>query len=652
MSETVQDIYKRLEKYDPQSFDLRTAEIVVGEIGMDASIAESILLRHAVKEDLLSVDDVEKNFGEDTAHIIRRLKKIAELYARTPVIETENFRDMLLSYAEDIRVIFIIIADRVNVMRNFKDADPALQQNIAREASFLYAPLAHKLGLYLIKSELEDLSMKYLEHDAYYMIKDKLSETKRSRDAYIDKFIVPLEEKLRDAGLKFHVKGRTKSIHSIWQKMKKQKCQFENIYDLFAIRVILDSPLEREKQDCWQVYSIVTDMYHPNPKRLRDWLSVPKSNGYECLHTTVMGPDGRWVEVQIRTERMDFIAEHGLAAHWRYKGVKAGNTELEDRLQNLRNTLEGNGADESLSNQYKVDLYSDEVFVFTPKGDLFKLPKGASVLDFAFQIHTKVGSMCVGAMVNGKNMPVRTKLKSGDQVEILTSNNQQPKRDWLHYVITSKARNKIRQMVNVAEAKEMENLSPTPAEGKGIAKPHTTETQEPAPVGRAEDFNIDILRNSKSNTQNSSKDETLIIDRNVKGLDYSFARCCNPIYGDKIVGFVTLSKGITIHRADCQNAQHMIEAMPYRQINVRWSESGGRSQVVLHVIGNDDIGIVNNMTSIILKEKDVSLRSIDIKSSEDGLFSGTLTLTLGEDAKLKQLIKKITDIKGVKNVTR
>ena len=653
MSETVQDIYTRLKQYEPQPFDLRTAEIVVEEIGMETNIAESILLRNALAENLLTIDDVENTFSKDTAHILRRLDKIAELYARTPVIDTENFRDMLLSLAEDIRVIFIIIADRVNVMRNFKETAPEIQQNIAREASFLYAPLAHKLGLYLIKSELEDLSMKYLEHDAYYMIRDKLSETKRSRDAYIDNFIAPVDKKLQTTGLSYHIKGRTKSIHSIWQKMKKQKCQFENIYDLFAIRIIIDSPVDREKQDCWQVYSIVTDMYHPNPKRLRDWLSVPKSNGYECLHTTVMGPEGHWVEVQIRTERMDYIAEHGLAAHWRYKGVKAGDSQLEDSLQNLRNTLEGNGANEKLSDQYKMDLYSDEVFIFTPKGDLFKLPKGASVLDFAFQIHTKVGSTCVGALVNGKNVPVRTKLKSGDQVEILTSNNQQPKRDWLHYVITSKARNKIRQMVNIAEAKELQALQPNVTEGKNSDKTHNENTEiDQTSVVRAENFNLDILKNSKSITQNSEHDETLIIDKNVKGLDYSFARCCNPIYGDNIVGFVTLSRGITIHRTDCQNAMHMLDAMPYRKINVRWNESGGRSQIVLHVIGNDDIGIVNNMTSIILKEKDVALRSIDIKSSEDGLFSGTLTLMLGENAKLKQLIKKISEIKGVKNVTR
>jgi GTP pyrophosphokinase len=382
----------------------------------------------------LSIEQIEKDFGNEVAQIIRGLIKINDLYSKNPSIETENFRDLLLSFAEDMRVIFIIIANRVNLMRQIKDKGTDKERKkVALEASRLYAPLAHKLGLYLLKSELEDLSLKYLEHDVYYMIKDKLNATKKTRDEYIHNFITPIKQKLSEAGLKFHVKGRTKSIHSIWQKMKKQKCQFEGIYDLFAIRIILDSPAEKEKQDCWQVFSIVTDMYRPNPKRLRDWLSVPKSNGYESLHTTVMGPDGKWVEIQIRTERMDEIAEKGLAAHWRYKGVKSSNERLEEWLKDIRQALETqSSSDEQLVNQFKVDLYSDEVFVFTPKGDLFKLPKGSTVLDFAFQIHTNVGSHCSGGKVNGKNVPMRTKLQSGDQVEILTNQSQLPKRDWLN----------------------------------------------------------------------------------------------------------------------------------------------------------------------------------------------------------------------------
>lgn len=430
--------------FNPILFDLETATIIVEEIGLNRASIISILLHDCVALNCVSLDVIQKEFGADVANIIRGLIKVNELYAKNPSIETENFRDLLLSFAEDMRVIFIIIADRVNLMRQIKDKGTEEERRrVAMEASHLYAPLAHKLGLYLIKSELEDLSLKYLETDIYYMIKEKLNATKKSRDEYIKNFIAPIEKKLNEAGLKFHMKGRTKSIHSIWQKMKKQKCQFEGIYDLFAIRVILDSKLEKEKQDCWQVFSIVTDMYRPNPKRLRDWLSVPKSNGYESLHITVMGPEGKWVEVQIRTERMDEVAERGLAAHWRYKGVKASGSKLEDWLKDIRLALEAHStSDEQLVNQFKVDLYSDEVFVFTPKGDLFKLPKGATILDFAFQIHSNVGCKCTGGKINGKNVPMRTKLSSGDQVEVLTSQNQLPKRDWLNFAITTKQKAK------------------------------------------------------------------------------------------------------------------------------------------------------------------------------------------------------------------
>lgn len=689
----IEEVRASLGGIEINPFDEATAEIAVSEMGMGRSVVMSILLLDSLKKGEKTINDIEKEYGADVAHILTGLQKINELYAKNPVISTDNFRDLLLSFAEDMRVVFIIIAERVNRMRGLKEnGTEEERQKISTEASFLYAPLAHKLGLYLIKSELEDLSMKYLEHDAYYMIKEKLNETKKSRDAYIAKFIEPVQRKLEESGLKFHMKGRTKSIHSIWQKIKKQKCQFEGIYDLFAIRIIIDSEPDKEKQDCWQAYSIVTDMYHPNPKRLRDWLSVPKSNGYESLHTTVMGPEGRWVEIQIRTERMDYIAEHGYAAHWRYKGVKDSGGKLENWLNDLRTSLEASdSSNENLVNQFKVDLYSDEVFVFTPKGDLFKLPKGASLLDFAFQIHTNVGSHCTGGLVNGKNVSVKTKLESGDQVEIMTSPNQLPKQDWLNYVITSKAKVKIRQSLHEQElrtatyAKEEisrklknrkveydENIIHKVIKKMGfkfvmefykaiqqgtldvnkvintyidiINPPEDTDEQ---PVESAENFKLDFSQN-----QSNISGETLIIDKNVKGLEYQFGKCCNPIYGDKIVGFVTLSRGITIHRADCQNARHMLEEMPYRKIDVKWSDKGGQSQVILHVLGNDDIGIVNSLTSIILKEKTVMLRSIDIRSSEDGLFSGTLTLMVSDLSKLNGLIKKLKDVKGVKNVQR
>ncbi len=689
----IEEVRASLGGIEINPFDEATAEIAVSEMGMGRSVVMSILLLDSLKKGEKTINDIEKEYGADVAHILTGLQKINELYAKNPVISTDNFRDLLLSFAEDMRVVFIIIAERVNRMRGLKEnGTEEERQKISTEASFLYAPLAHKLGLYLIKSELEDLSMKYLEHDAYYMIKEKLNETKKSRDAYIAKFIEPVQRKLEESGLKFHMKGRTKSIHSIWQKIKKQKCQFEGIYDLFAIRIIIDSEPDKEKQDCWQAYSIVTDMYHPNPKRLRDWLSVPKSNGYESLHTTVMGPEGRWVEIQIRTERMDYIAEHGYAAHWRYKGVKDSGGKLENWLNDLRTSLEASdSSNENLVNQFKVDLYSDEVFVFTPKGDLFKLPKGASLLDFAFQIHTNVGSHCTGGLVNGKNVSVKTKLESGDQVEIMTSPNQLPKQDWLNYVITSKAKVKIRQSLHEQElrtatyAKEEisrklknrkveydDNIIHKVIKKMGfkfvmefykaiqqgtldvnkvintyidiINPPEDTDEQ---PVESAENFKLDFSQN-----QSNISGETLIIDKNVKGLEYQFGKCCNPIYGDKIVGFVTLSRGITIHRADCQNARHMLEEMPYRKIDVKWSDKGGQSQVILHVLGNDDIGIVNSLTSIILKEKTVMLRSIDIRSSEDGLFSGTLTLMVSDLSKLNGLIKKLKDVKGVKNVQR
>ena len=681
---------------DPLLFDLQTALISIEEIGASRAIILSILLHEFVKIDRLPLDKVKADFGEDVAHIIKGLLKVNELYAKSPSVETENFRDLMLSFAEDMRVIFIIIADRVNLMRQIKDkgTDEA-RRKVAHEANYLYAPLAHKLGLYLIKSELEDLSLKYLETETFYMIKEKLNATKRARDEYIKTFISPIEEKLSAAGLRFHMKGRTKSIHSIWQKMQKQKCQFEGIYDLFAIRIILDSAPDREKQDCWQAYSIVTDMYRPNPKRLRDWLSVPKSNGYESLHTTVMGPEGKWVEIQIRTERMDDIAEHGLAAHWRYKGVKDSGAKLEDWLKDIRSALESqSSSDEQLVDQFKVDLYSDEVFVFTPKGDLFKLPKGSTILDFAFQIHTNVGSHCSGGKVNGKNMPMRTKLQTGDQVEILTNPNQQPKQDWLNFAITSKAKNKIRQSIHEQElrtatyAKEtierkfknrkleyeepilmktvkrlgfkhvMEFYKALSEEVLDINKVIDTYIEEQkrennelptVETQSAENFKLDAV----TKTSETTNKDVLLIGNNIKGVVYNLAKCCNPIYGDDIIGFVTVSRGITIHRKNCPNCRRLIEQMSYRQIEVNWAEqASGQFPITLHIIGNDDIGIVNNITSIILKEKNILLRSIDIKSSEDGLFAGNLTIMIDDNNRLSQLIKKIQAIKGVKNVSR
>ena len=669
---------------NPILFDIQTALITVQEIGLSRASIISILLHDCVALGCIGIEKVEKDFGADAAHIIRGLIKVNELYSKNPSIETENFRDLLLSFAEDMRVIFVMIAARANLMRQIKDrGSDEERKKVATEAIRLYAPLAHKLGLYLIKSELEDLSLKYLEHDAYYMIKDKLNETKKKRDEYIRNFIAPIESKLEQAGLKFHVKGRTKSIHSIWQKMKKQKCQFEGIYDLFAIRIILDSEPEKEKQDCWQVFSIVTDMYRPNPKRLRDWLSVPKSNGYESLHITVMGPEGKWVEIQIRTERMDEIAEKGLAAHWRYKGVKSSNEKMEDWLKDIRLALESHSSsDEQLMDQFKVDLYSDEVFVFTPKGDLFKLPKGATVLDFAFQIHTNVGSRCSGGKINGKNVPMRTKLQSGDQVEILTSQQQMPKRDWLNYAVTTKAKTKIRQSISEQEMKTASFAKETierkfknkkieydePVMMRLITRmgyKHVTEfykaiaeevidvnafieryieayrkeheTTNSQPTASADTY----VQSTTSNTLSDKDKDILVIDQNIKGVEYSLAKCCSPIYGDEVFGFVTANRGIKIHRNDCPNAQRLKENLGYRIIPAKWAGKGNSMYAItLRIIGHDDIGIVNNITSIIAKEKNVTLRSIDIKSSEDGLFAGTLTIMIDNTNQLNLLIKK------------
>lgn len=676
--------------------DMKTAIIVCDEMDIKGPWLISIMLHEIVKSNILSIEAVEAEFGKDVAGIIRGLAKTNELYSKSPAIESENFRNLLLSFAEDMRVILIMIADRVNTMRQIKSSENEEDRiRVANEAAYLYAPLAHKLGLYKIKSELEDLSLKYTQKDTYYFIKEKLNETKISRDKYITAFIAPVSQKLHDAGLKFDIKGRTKSIHSIWNKIQKQKTPFESIYDLFAIRIILDTEPEKEKLECWQAYSIVTDMYQPNPKRLRDWLSIPKSNGYESLHITVMGPEGKWVEVQIRTRRMDDIAERGLAAHWRYKGVK-GESGLDEWLTSVREALEHTDNDSmKIMDQFKMDLYEDEVFVFTPKGDLFKLAQGATVLDFAFHIHTKLGSKCIGAKVNGKNVQLKQKLYSGDQVEILTSNNQTPKLDWLNIVTTSKARTKIRQTLKEIAAKQNEfakealerrfkNRKMEYDEAimmrliKRLGFKNVTEffqkiadnsldvndildKYEEQKKRDSGDIHEDVIYRSAEgyNLQTpvdeitSKKEDVLVIDQNLKGLDFKLAKCCNPIYGDDVFGFVTSLGGIKIHRIDCPNANQMRERFGYRIVKARWAGKslGTQYPITLRVIGHDDIGIVTNITSVISKENDITLRSIII-DSHDGLFSGMLTIMIGDTGRLEALIKKLKAIKGVKQVNR
>ena len=674
---------------NPVLQSLRTAQIAVDEIGLKRDGVLATILFTLVIDGHLPLEDIRQKYGNGVAHIIHGLVKIHELYKKNPIIESENFRNLLISFSEDMRVILIMIADRVNIMRQIRDTDAVeAKQKVSEEASYLYAPLAHKLGLYKLKSELEDLSLKYLEHDAYYAIKDSLNATKAARDAYIKSFIDPIEAKLKAAGLSFHMKGRTKSIHSIWQKMKKQHCKFEGIYDLFAIRIILDAPLEKEKMQCWQVYSIITDMYQPNPKRLRDWLSVPKSNGYESLHITVLGPENKWVEVQIRTERMDEIAEHGLAAHWRYKGVKSEGG-VDEWLANIRSALENND-DLQLMDQFKLDLYEDEVYVFTPKGDLLKFPKGATLLDFAYHIHSNVGSSCVGGRINGKNVSFREVLHSGDTVEVLTQNNQCPKRDWLNIVKTSKAKAKIRLALKETQAKEglyAKELLERRFKNKKIEVEESLMSQLIKKMGYKEtsDFYKDIaderldanaviekyleLRNGESNTkptesaenfeyenpneqllQNNS--DVLVIDKNLKGIDYKLAQCCHPIYGDDVFGFVTVSGGITIHRTTCPNAPELRKRFGYRMVKAKWSGKGtSQYAITLRIIGHDDIGIVSNITNIISKEDKLTMRSINI-DSHDGLFSGNVVLFIEDNSKLNLLIKKLKTVKGVKQIIR
>lgn len=670
---------------------LMTAKVAVGDIGLRRDSLLAIMLYESVLRGHYDTTLARKDFGEGVATILQGLVRVQELYSKTPIVESENFRNLLLSFAEDMRVVLIMIADRVCLMRQIRDTpNKEAQHEVAEEASYLYAPLAHKLGLYQLKSELEDLSLKYLEHDAYYLIKEKLNATKRSRDAYIERFIGPVSKHLTEAGLKFHIKGRTKSIHSIWQKMKKQKCGVDGIYDLFAIRIILDSPLEKEKMQCWQAYSIVTDMYQPNPKRLRDWISVPKSNGYECLHITVLGPEQKWVEVQIRTERMDEVAEHGLAAHWRYKGVKADGGGMEEWLASIRTALEA-GDNLEVMDQFKLDLYEDEVYAFTPKGDLLKFPKGATVLDFAYHIHSRVGDTCVGGKVNGKNVSFRTPLHSGDTVEILTASNQTPKPEWLRILVTSRARAKLRlslketrqkqglyakellerrlknkkldydeatvaHLIRKMGFKEQSDFYHQIAEGRLDPTRVLDEYQALVDQSQVKEREAESAENFEyahpATTEVKKNDDVLIIDKSLKGIDFSLARCCHPIYGDKVFGFVTVNGGIKIHRAACPNAAEMQRRFGYRIVRAQWSGKGSSHyDITLRVIGNDDIGIVSNITNIISKDEKIVMRSINI-DSHDGLFSGNLVVQLDDKSKLNLLIKKLRTVKGVKQVIR
>lgn len=671
--------------------NINTALIATTEIGLKRTSVIALLLYRSVLKKVITLEEVEKTFDADVTLIIQRLLKTSDLYARNTAVNSENFHHLLFSFAEDVRVILIMIADRLCLMRLGKQLKEDDRLRLATEASYLYAPLAHRLGLYTIKSELEDLSLKYTDPKQYDFIKKKLNETKRSRDIYIAEFIAPIKKKLQETGLQFDIKGRTKSIHSINNKLKKQKIEFEGIYDLFAIRVVLDTPLEKERSECWQVYSIITDMYQPNPNRMKDWISIPKTNGYESLHITVMGPQNKWVEVQIRTRRMDEIAERGLAAHWKYKGVKA-ESGLDEFLNTVRAALEekeNNPLD--LMQDFKMDLYKDEIYVFTPTGELIKLAKGATVLDFAFAIHSKLGCKCVSAKVNEKNVPIKYVLNNGDTVSVITSPAQTPKRDWLNIVITSKARVKIKQALREETAKAVDfakEMLQRRFKNRKIEmeEPHLMRYIKKKGFKTVTDFYIEIAEerldpnnvideyqefvrketetNDRSETRSageyittteveeiSTNKDVLVIDKNLTGIEYKLAKCCNPIYGDEVFGFVS-TQGIKIHRMDCPNAQEMFSRFGYRIIRAKWSGKGDNGYVVtLRVVGRDDIAIVTNITSVIGKENGVTLRSLNI-DSVDGIFQGNFAVLVRDTNSLNMLVKKIKSVKGVKTVDR
>ena len=683
------EAYKQAEYSEELAADfgsaLEIATIAIKELGLSKAALCTVVLYPLVKHGQYNIENTKADFSDEIALILGGLTRVKKLYGKTSTMETENFRKLLLTLAEDVRVIFIMLSERLFYMRTLKDKPVEVQQNIARETAYLYAPLAHRMGLYKIKTEMEDLSLKYTFPDIYKEIANKLSETKKNRDLYIENFIAPLKEKLTAAGLKFSIKGRTKSIYSIWNKMKKQNTTFEGIYDLFAIRVILDSELEKEKAECWQVYSVVTDMYQPNPKRLRDWLSIPKTNGYESLHTTVMGPEGKWVEVQIRTERMDEVAEKGMAAHWKYKGIQ-GEANMDAWLKNLRDALESQDLKaEEYMDEFKLNLYDEEVFVFTPNGDLHKLRKGATLLDFAFSIHTKLGCTCIGGKLGNKNVTISYVLKNGDQIEVLTSSNQKPRADWLKLVTTSKAKQKIRQVIKETETNEanmgreiilrrFKNWKIEFDEGRlsRLAKKIGYKTiselyidinneeidildfkenylnfdkkEEPAPEN--------ISAESYKGNDKLSKDDVLIINNETKGVQYTMAKCCNPIYGDEIFGFVGVSGGIKIHRKNCPNAPQLMTKFGYRIVNAAWEASSNEQSIcTLYVSGRDDLGVITNISSLISKENSVTLRSISI-DSDAGSFDGKLVLTVKDLESLERIIQKIKNVNGVHSVVR
>ncbi len=692
---TVAGIFKR-DQYglNPVLRHLRTANALCDSIAPDRTMVIATMIYNLCRGDYLTVDKVRVLFGNDIATIVHGLLHIVPLYKKQAAVENENFHKLLLSFAEDVRVILIMTVDRLALMR-FINHHPNQKfvHEIASESRYLYAPLAHKLGLYAIKNELEDISLKYLDRKVFDQIANRLQETKEARDRYVQDFIKPIKERLEQEGLKFELKGRTKSINSIWQKMQKQGVDLSGIYDLFAIRIILDTPPKDEKRACWLAYSIVTDIYKANPSRFKDWITIPKSNGYESLHITVYGPDNRWVEVQIRSRRMDETAERGVAAHWRYKGVKSDG-DVDKWMNEVREMLEASGREGQMSLMRNMDtnLYNNEVFVFTPKGDLIRLPQGATILDFAFHIHSRVGSTCMGGKVDGKNQKINYRLRSGDTVEIITSNTQTPRLDWLNIAVTSRARNKIKNAINERKARQAQlaretlqrrfknrKIEPDDATLARVIKRmgYKTSTEffaaiqedvidvntvveqyedliakkdETTSRGTAEEFVLQPPTPADERQHNN--DDILTIGDDVKGVNYKLARCCNPIFGDRITGFIASDGAIKIHRNDCKNLRHLSERYPYRIIRTRWTgKAGSQFVATLKVLGRDDIGIVSSITSVINKTDNCLLRSISVQA-ESGLFEGVLSVNISDITLLDDLVKKIQGVKGVKQVER
>ena len=670
---------------------IRTGIVIIEKTGLKKASLLTALFDPMVQQGLIASEQFQQQFGQDAAQLIQGMCRVKDLYSKHDSIADENFRKLLVSFAEDVRVIICLIADRYVLMQMLANtADTDYRLHVTEECRLLYIPMAHRLGLYAIKSEMEDMVVKYEHRDIYDDIARQLNETKRAREAYIKSFIEPVKQHLEEAGLKFTIKGRTKSISSIWNKMKAQNTTLDHIYDLFAIRIILDSPAEKEKAQCWQVYSIVTDMYQPNPKRLRDWLSVPKSNGYESLHITVNGPENRWVEIQIRTRRMDDIAERGLAAHWSYKGIKSEGA-ADNIMAGIREILEHNSSPDEMRKDFVLDMYQEEIFVFTPNGEVRQLPKGATVLDFAFSIHSKLGLTCVGARVGGRNVRISHKLQSGDTVEVLTSSTQTPKQDWLNIAVTSRARMRIRQGINEIRNREaqagkellqrrfknrkidisesdmsrlivrmgykgqtpffhalMEDEITVDDVLKVYEEMHSQSEQE---VHHAEDFDIEKTFTDPERKAGQDTD-VLVIGDNLTGIEFKMAGCCHPISGDDVTGFVSINGGIRIHRSSCPNLLRMRERYPYRIVRARWSgKSGSQYSITLNVIGQDDIGIISNISSVINKEPDTLMRSINIDSN-GGLFQGRLTVLVSDLSSLDRLVKKLRQVKGVREVER